>query len=302
VLELNTLAMASTYGAKTRDEVRTQLEQLEAAYGERWGNQGAVAEALGAAYSEVGDFKNGVRWYSSAVSAEDGGASLKAAEQLANLRARHGATFENKAKAKSEILTAIGELERLLAINTTSERASLLAAAFKRLAMVERKGGRRGAFRKAVQAMARHYGEAEKLARKNKADNLYYPISNRMAAKLVLSFDQRDWSGFDPSDTTVLRQAVQKNEADADFWSVVAAIELSMFEALAERNLATELNGILEALSNVQSRASAPRMWGSVYDQADFLLSPYIATSTATAAERDAAHTLLARLKDYAAT
>ena len=301
-LELNTLLMAGTYGPKTRDEVRAQLEQLEAAYGERWGNQGAVAEAFGAAYGEVGDFKNGVRWYSRAVSAEDGCASLKAAEQLANLRARHGATLENKAKAKSEILIAIGELERLLAASATSERASLLAAAFKRLAMVERKGGRRAAFRTAVQAMARRYGEAEKLARKNKADNLHYPISNRMAAKLVLSFDQRDRSGLDPGDITELRQAVKKNEADADFWLVVAAIELRMFEALAERNLAKELDGILEALSNVHSRASATRMWGSVHDQADFVLSPYIATSTVTAAERDAARTLLARLQDYAAT
>src|SRR5262249_9461535 len=138
-LELETRATQSKYGTRSPVEGRMRLEELEAAYADRWGNRGAVAQAFGDAYSELGEVESAIRWYSRAMSAEDGCASLHASEQLANLRARRGARLENKAEARREILAAIRQLERLLAINATSERASLVGSAFKRLAMLEAK-------------------------------------------------------------------------------------------------------------------------------------------------------------------
>ena len=106
-LELQTLVTQYRYGDRGRDETRTRIEQLDAAYGGLWGARGAVAEAFGVAYGEVGDLDNAIRWYSRAVSAEDGGVSLRASEQLGNLRARRGETMQDAAQGRREIQAAI---------------------------------------------------------------------------------------------------------------------------------------------------------------------------------------------------
>jgi len=87
-VELETLVVQAKYDATASDRVRERLMQLEAAYGGKWGGAGAVAEAFGAAYGEINKFDDAIRWYSRAVAAQDGTASLRASEQLANLRAR----------------------------------------------------------------------------------------------------------------------------------------------------------------------------------------------------------------------
>src|SRR5262249_5352497 len=161
-----------------RTQVRARLEQLEAKHADPWGAGGAVAGAFGDAYGELGDFDNAIRWYRRAVAAEDGGASMHALEQLGNLRARRGRNAGGAAERQSEIETAIDLLQRVVAIEPTSERASLLGSAYKRLAMLEpeRRRGRR--FRSAIVAMAKHYRQAEELARSGNADNLFYAMQN----------------------------------------------------------------------------------------------------------------------------
>src|SRR5262245_8523433 len=276
-------------------------EELEAAYADRWGNRGAVAQAFGDAYSELGEVESAIRWYSRAMSAEDGCASLHASEQLANLRARRGARLENKAEARREILAAIRQLERLLAINATSERASLVGSAFKRLAMLEAKSERAAASRKAIGDMAKYYRQAEDLARNNNSDNWFYPATNRMSAELVLNVGRTNWAGFNQEDIAAVRQSLQKKTAvDPDFWSVVGLTELRIYEALANRKLATALDGILKDLADVRARANARRMWASVHDQAEFTLTPYIEARGLAAREREAALKLLKQLQAYA--
>jgi hypothetical protein len=300
-LQLETLAVQSKYGAGDHERTRTQLRSLEAVYGERWGKRGLVAEGFGDAYSEARDFENAIRWYSQAVAAEDGGASLHAGEQLGNLRARHGAEASDKEKGRSEILAATRLLEQLYAVGATSERASLLGSALKRLAMLEAAGGSKLVSRETIAAMAAHYRDAENLALQHKTDNPYYPAINRMTAELVLKAGETNWAGFDPSDVAMVRQSLQKKVTeDADFWSVVGLTELRIYEALAQRRLAKALADILKHLADLKARASAPRMWNSVYDQARFILSPYIKADKLPKSESDAAHRLLEQLADYA--
>src|SRR5205085_635888 len=109
-----------------------RIRQLEAEHGRQWGDQGQVAEAFGLAYAEAGAAQPATTWLQRAIAADDGGASLRAAEQLANLQAREG----EKAGDSDSIRAAIGALERLEAIAATRERLSLLGSASKRLSMV----------------------------------------------------------------------------------------------------------------------------------------------------------------------
>jgi len=299
-LELEALAVQSKYDDDTKpDKVRARLEQLEKAYAGVWGARGEVAEAFGAAYGEIADFVSAIRWYSLALSAEVGSASLRAVEQLANLRARRSASL-GPAKARSEIKAAIEMLEHVVAVEPNSERESLLGSAFKVLAIVESKGTPRAA---ALEQMGEHYAKAEALARKHKADNLYYPAMNRMSAALILSYGQRDWPGFDPADVAAVRQSLQtKVTEDPDFWSVVGLTELRIYEALAKRQLGKALEGILAELDDLKARVNPGRMWNSVDKQARFTLEPYINASGVAAAEREAGRKLLARINGFAAT
>jgi len=148
--------------------------------------------------------------------------------------------------------------------------------------------------------MAAHYGEAEKLARENKDDNPYYPAANRIAAELVLGFGKPNRSGLDAAEIAAVRESLAKKMGeDPDFWSAVGLTELKIYEALADRKLATALPGILSDLTRMKDRVIAPRMWDSVYDQGEFVFSPYV--KAAGVAEQEAARKLLARLKEYTA-
>jgi hypothetical protein len=74
-------------------DLATQLNSLKrledlAAGKEKWGKSGAVAELFGEAFVEAGNIESGMQWYEKAVTAPDGKASMKAAEQLANVRGR----------------------------------------------------------------------------------------------------------------------------------------------------------------------------------------------------------------------
>lgn len=73
---------------RDRDAQLQRLIWLESRFAERWGHMGLVADHFGQAWKALGDEAKAVEWFERAIAAEDGGASHKAAEQLANLRMR----------------------------------------------------------------------------------------------------------------------------------------------------------------------------------------------------------------------
>jgi tetratricopeptide (TPR) repeat protein len=297
-LQLGALVVAHAYEERPTDVLRAQVEQLESAYGARWGDEGAVATAFGAVYAEIGDFARAIDWYSRALEAEDGGASLRALEQLGNARARRGARMNNFDEARAEIDAGIKLLERVNDMAPTVERESLLGSAHKRLALVEKGARRPNPEREALARSVAHYGKAEDIARKKNADNLYYPAMNRMSIALVLGPGQLDPEGFDSAAVSAVRQSLQrKNADDPDFWSVVGVTELRIYEALARCQLAHLLDGILADLDDLMPRATSTRFWNSVADQARFTLVPYIESPAVPAAEQDAARRLLSRFE-----
>ena len=153
---------------------------------------------------------------------------------------------------------------------------------------------------KALRAMALHYGNAERLARAENADNLFYPAKNGISAELRLAFLERR-----PAELAVDRmRAVEESLARAarerpDFWSVVGQIELRVLVAVAGQRLASESASLIGEFGDLKARVPARTMWDSVYAEARFTIEPYAAV--AAPAERRAAEALLAALRAMAA-
>ena len=107
----------------------------------------------------------------------------------------------------------------------------------------------------ALREMARHYGNAERLAREANADNLFYPAKNGISAELRLAFLERR-----PAELAVDRmRAVQDSLARAsserpDFWSVVGQIELRVLVAVAAQQLAGESAALIAEFTDLKAR------------------------------------------------
>jgi CHAT domain-containing protein len=311
-LALETLAVRSnTQGARPEQQVE-KIRYLEARFEAQWGGMGAVAEAFGLACAAAKDTERAAAWYRRAIAANDGSASVKAGEQLANLNARlawervaqaagakpRQALDRALAQGRIDIESAIAVLSALVSIAPTMERESLLGSACKRLAMMEEVAGRGSAQAAAIERMAGHYQRAETLARQVQHPELFYPALNRMAAELIAHAKDKAWSGFDAEDIALVRQSLERKAAEApDFWSVVGLPELSLYEALAERRLAAHLPAILAAYADLHQRAGGAWMWASVLDQASFVLKHF---EGGAPAEVKAAAQLLGVLKGYA--
>jgi hypothetical protein len=313
-------------------ELRQQLQDLETSFESKWGSQGEVARCFGVAWDAAKDSDKAIAWYERALKAEDGGASLKSYEQLANLRVRQawrqvdgagrqldeagGAIpgqeitanaaeqFQLKLQqARDEIQRGLEALQQLITIGGgTMERLSLCGSAQKRLAMLERKAGDKAAEDKALQAMSDWYGRAEEVGNEGASPNVFYPALNKMAAECVLHAGDTAWPGFNASHLVTIRQTLeQKRLNDPDFWSEIGVAELNLYEALAKRNLATRLPAIQNEYAHLHQRANDPRQWGSVCDQLDFVLASYVERIAQTdPAEVEAAEALRAEVKCYA--
>ena len=293
-----------------RQATRHKLQALQGRYAAAWGAMGAVAEAFAVAWDAAGDPGAAIDWYARAVRANDGSASLKAQEQLGNLRVRCAWTRLQAAPAdaaareaaRGEITLALRELQTLAALQPTSERLSLCGSAWKRLAQLEGLAGRPGrqAESAALTMALQAYTEAEALACESAPAQAFYPGLNRMAIELALNADSPAWRGFDAAASARLQQSLQdKHARDPDFWSNAGLIEFQLYTALVARDLAAQQAALAAGYADLHGRVQARNWWASVADQAAFVcahLSP-----RAKAAERRAAEMLVAQLAGYAA-
>ena len=191
-------------------------------------------------------------------------------------------------RARDDIDAALRGLQAIAGLQPTLERDSLCGSAWKRLAMLERKAGDAAAERAALQQATDAYTRAEAQARASEDANLFYPALNFVA----------------DSSAGVRRSLLHKSQFDPDFWCYAGLVELDVYEALAARKLGDRLTPLAARYAALRGRVSASTMWGSVADQADFLLVPYAAATSAisgtSATERAAALSLLKTLRGYA--
>ncbi|HYQ99385.1 MAG TPA: CHAT domain-containing protein [Casimicrobiaceae bacterium] len=332
LLALQSLAVKSKYQRVPAQEQQARIRHLEARFASRWGDIGAIAEAFGDAWDEAGDRAPAIAWLTRALGANDGTASLEAVTKLGNLRARRaweaaaqaaqpspiqrGPRKRGKAPtasraattrardaafraARAEISGALALLEQLTNLRPSIERESLCGSAWKRMALLEALAKRPDAEAAAIVNMKLRYGNAEKLARAGNDPQLFYPALNRMAAELIVDAARRGWRGFDAAALAeVRRHLAAKARDDPDFWSVVGLTELRLYEAIARRRLAGELEAIVGEYRDLHARVSATTHWGSVLDQVRFVLPKY--QMRATAGEKQAAIALTKYLEGLA--
>ncbi|MCY7315420.1 MAG: CHAT domain-containing protein, partial [Rubrivivax sp.] len=167
---------------------------LQKRFGALWGGMGAVAEAFGLAYAEGGAVDDAIGWYERALRANDASASMKAHEQLGNLRARRGAHWGRQTAAGAasaagkatlqrgidEVTAALRTLQSLAGLQPTLERLSLCGSAWKRLAMLQRRAGNKQQEQAAWRMALQSYSEAEALGRTGADADLFYPLINRL--------------------------------------------------------------------------------------------------------------------------
>ena len=305
-LALEELAVKSRWqGARPQEQLeRTRF--LETRFAAQWGGMGAVAEAFALAHAEAGARDAAIAWYERALQANDGSASLKAAEQLGSLRARRAWEMAETAATDSPALTAaraalteaLRTLQTLAALQSTPERETLVGSTWKQLARLEQRAGDSVAMQGALGAAASAYGRAEALAAARGDTGLFYPALNRMALELVAHAGDRRWPGFDAAALDAARASLAaRGEEDADFWSLAGRIEIEVLAAAARHRLAGQLDAALAAYADLHNRVPAPHLWATVAEQAEFVLGAYAAA--ARGAERSAALALQQQLAGW---
>jgi hypothetical protein len=338
-LALERIIVGAKFQGKNLAEQRNNLQTLEKLYGEKWGKSGAVAELFGRAFVEADAVERGLHWYEQAVTAADGTASMKAAEQLANARGRLGWEIVDKAqrhrdemrrranaapnepKARAAARRALAEAEqklgesiragsrhvsesldllrKLQAMENTMERQSLVGSAHKRQALIDAAAGRRRQVERDLRQMKAAYERARVIGRDSGATDLYYPASNCLVADVALNAGRRGWRGFDAEIRDDVRESLNaKKGHDANFWTVVGAIELRQYEALAAKKLTSERAPLERAYQDLRKRVTGTRVWGSVYDTAFLVFRSYAERSSG--GEKDAANALLELLRKFA--
>ena len=338
-LALERIIVGAKFQGKKPEEQHDNLQTLEKLYGEKWGKNGSVAELFGIAFIEVGAVEKGVEWYERAVTAGDGTASMKAAEQLANVRGRLGwemvdkaqryrdemrrrvdaapdkrnaRTATNRALAEAEkklresiragtglVRESIELLKKLQAMKNALERESLVGSAYKRQALIDAAAGRRRQVERDLRQMKASYERARDIGRDIGATDLYYPESNCLVADVALNAGSRNWPGFDVKLLKNVKQSLNgKKGHDANFWTVVGAIEVRQYEALAAKKLNSERGPLERAYQDLHKRVTGTRMWGSVYDTAFLVFRTY--GDRVSGREKEAANALLELLRKFA--
>ena len=308
VLALRTLETRSKFQSDPADAQKAPLRYLETRFGAKWGGYGHVAEAFGAAWDATGNAEAAVEWYERAVKSDDGTATLRAVEQLANVRTRVEAEKARDAaqqgdasrltEARKVIEQDIRELEKLIALHPTMERLSLLGSAHKRLAVIASLAKDAGAEKASIDAMYEHYGKAEALGRKTKNPDVFYPLFNRLMAQLCLgACPTPDAVKGDMAELEKLLN--ERVESDPDFWSAVGQTDLCLLDAITQRTLSSQQSRIEQGYSGIHDRVRAVRWWASIYDGAEFVLRKY-AERTSEAAEKAAARKVTDLLRGFA--
>jgi len=215
-----------------------------------WGASGDVAELFGSAFVESGSVEEGLRWYERAVLAPDGKASMKAAEQLANVKSRlawervdkavrnrdvmrvranaprqttsqRAAARRALADAEASAKHAVVEANRLIdealvllgklgEMEATMERESLTGSALKRRVLVNTAAGGRYAAASDVRRMLQHYLRAERIGMAHRVADLYYPGSNCLSAEIAMHAGRAGWTGPDKARVARLRQLLKE--------------------------------------------------------------------------------------------
>ena len=109
---------------------------------------------------------------------------------------------------------------------------------------------------------------------RHNAQPFFYPAMNRIARSSSLvdtsKTPRRRWT-----EETIEAVRALMSSVPPDFWSVVGQTELDMYMSIAAGWLARDVERLIEDFGKHHARVNNERMWGSVFDNAVFVLSRY---------------------------
>jgi pimeloyl-ACP methyl ester carboxylesterase len=286
-------------------EPAKELENLKALWEEAerrgWADRSDLLTSLAAAYGELGDLERACDLYQKAIESPTGTTSLRAIEQLANLRVRASVRRPRKAGQDYEavVASALQQLGGVIGLaGGTVERFSLQGACHKRLAQV-RTGERRSA---ALMAMADCYRKADEEARgRGKIDP--YPILMCVVARVAMECRVPTVSNLPLAIRRMVehaeREAEQQDREDPSFWSAVPRADARLLKALAKRSLAAdERQAVGDAYLKNWNRGGSWLKFQSVLEQLDFFIDVWDDGDASTEEKRIALCRELVILRD----
>ena len=297
VIELASVArQAKTTKGKGEERLRQQLDDLKALTQPEWMESADVCAAFGKAYGELGLFEEAVQYYDKGRRAQPATATIDCLEQLANLKVRWALkqglalsssrmTTEDIAKRRSFMEAQINDaetvLDGLLGIHPTQERCALKGKVYKGKALLSHQPGLRS---RALRAMHDWYGQGYDVGTKAKRSDTYYPLVNRLAAEIVLSWGlnptrgakgkRRKVSGIDTIENGLseLEQHAERllNEGQS-FWDWGLNADVLLLKALYAQTLtADDRDAIFNGYQEAQRREGSAREIDSVVENIRF--------------------------------
>jgi len=323
-LALETLAVQCQVQGADRVAQARLVQHLEARFASPWGAMGAVAEAFGLAWEAVGERAQAIAWYQRAVAAEDGSASLGAAQQWANLLVKQvGERIDaadlahlpwsaaEAAAAQQALDQARSLLQGLVQLRPSVARHSLLGGLGKRQLMLHRVLAPDDAATQALALaeMVRHYQQAHALALHAQRRPGAAPSASQALVQPGLNLVAAHLAGRAPGGRVALPKGlvagvraalVQQSRQAPDFWCVAGLEELALYQALAAGDARQRLAKVAQGLAELQARVASVGHWATLCDQMRFVLHPLLQEAAQAGAEGPAARALLARLRGFA--
>lgn len=290
----NLVQEAKTAEPKDEARLRRRLQELTASVGQGWTDSAAMCAALGLAYGELGLFAEAVRFYDRGRMLQPADATVESLEQLANLKVRWALDrverqgdptaqqldpLEKDFPSKELFDDAEKILEGLLTIQHTQERYALKGELYKGKALLLTNKAER---RKALLEMKRWYDEGYALGKNAKRTDAYYPLGNRLAAEIVLSWDQpkgRETRRSKTKEADYLAEGLAELSTYANdligkgqiFWGMSLTPDQKLLESLyAQRLTANDQKEILNGYLAAKRRGGSAREMDSVIKQIRF--------------------------------
>jgi hypothetical protein len=255
--------------------IRQELAALTATARQRgWfanADGGLLAEALGSAHADIGNFETAIEWYQDALAHPGGRASLRSLEQLANLRDRlaarlartSGSTRADRERAAELAADARRDFELLTELGRTSERTSLLAGHHKRQAVALTGKPRATALRRAADHYRKAVAEADPAER-------HYPLFNFIQLEEIRSRLGGGSSRVTATNLRDARSAIRRLDRTAasvqSFWNAAGRGDGRLAEAIADDAMPARLTRLTEVYLDAFNRRSTARQRSSVLE------------------------------------
>ncbi len=245
-----------------------------------WLNDAKLNEVLGRAYREMDLFKEAVIHYGATLENRKGRATINAAEQQANLRARWAVEVYRQGspdEARALITESLDQLERLVkTFGENLERLSLIGSAHKRQAQISTGENRQIA----LENMKENYQAAWEKDKDNP-----YPLGNMLTAQVVLF-----WVGVKQRRSDILYANFKKLKAlttqqtidnPHDFWAAIGETDTYLLKGLLEGSLVGIKDDDEKAVDLAKRYTTAWQRYGtarelkSVSEHLDFLVTMF---------------------------